>query len=110
MRLGGGGEAADGAARPILATRVDEAIVQEVQGHEPVREIVAGKTWQRQASAAGNTKAAQLALCLELSMWGFAACGMSGGFLITWFPYLLIGLVAATKEIFKGDPAAGTEL
>jgi putative inorganic carbon (hco3(-)) transporter len=72
--------------------------------------IYDARRMQRQSLAAGNSKAAQLALCLELSMWGFAACGMSGGFLITWFPYLLIGLVAATKEILKGDPAAGTEL
>ena len=38
------------------------------------------------------------ALGLELALWGFAICGMSGGFAWSWFPYLLIGLVAAAKQ------------
>jgi O-antigen ligase len=39
------------------------------------------------------------AMALELSMWGFVACSMSGGFVYTWWPYILVGLIAAAKRI-----------
>lgn len=32
---------------------------------------------------------------LEISLWGFLACGLAGGYVLSWFPYLLVGLVAA---------------
>jgi O-antigen ligase len=35
---------------------------------------------------------------LELALWGFAVCGLSGGFAYSWFPYLLIGLIAAARQ------------
>jgi putative inorganic carbon (hco3(-)) transporter len=37
---------------------------------------------------------------LELALWGFVACGLSGGFSYTWFPYILIGVAVATKRVF----------
>jgi len=39
------------------------------------------------------------ATALELAMWGFVACSMSGGFVYTWWPYILVGLIAAAKRI-----------
>jgi O-antigen ligase len=39
------------------------------------------------------------AMALELAMWGFVVCGMSGGFVFTWWPYILVGLITATKRI-----------
>ncbi|MBI4474028.1 MAG: O-antigen ligase family protein [Acidobacteria bacterium] len=44
---------------------------------------------------------------LELAMWGFMTCSLSGGFAYTWFPYLVIGLIVASKRISdaKGDAA-----
>ena len=36
---------------------------------------------------------------LEIAMWGFLVCGLSGGFSYSWFPYILIGLIVAAKHI-----------
>ena len=40
----------------------------------------------------GNSRAVS---CLEIALWGFLVCGMSGGFAFTWYPYLLLGLISA---------------
>jgi O-antigen ligase len=37
-------------------------------------------------------------LGLELALWGFAICGLSGGFAWSWFLYLLVALVAAARQ------------
>ncbi len=42
---------------------------------------------------------ATLGAGIEVAMWGFVVCGMSGGYVLTWFPYLLLGLAAAAKRI-----------
>jgi O-antigen ligase len=39
------------------------------------------------------------AMALELSLFGFVVCSLSGGFTYTWWPYILIGLIAAAKRI-----------
>jgi len=39
------------------------------------------------------------ATALELAMWGLIICFMSGGFMYTWWPYILVGLIAAAKRI-----------
>jgi putative inorganic carbon (HCO3(-)) transporter len=44
---------------------------------------------------------------LEVALWGFMVCSLSGGFSYTWWPYLLIGLVVATKHIAASLPAEG---
>jgi O-antigen ligase len=36
---------------------------------------------------------------IEVAIWGFVACGMSGGYLLTWFPYILLGLAASASQI-----------
>ncbi len=41
----------------------------------------------------------QYAGALEVSMVGFMVCGMSGGFALSWFPYILVGLICAAKKI-----------
>jgi len=48
----------------------------------------------------------QMAGSIELSLWGFVVCGMSGGFALSWVPYLFIGLVSALKKVVEGDPSA----
>jgi O-antigen ligase len=32
---------------------------------------------------------------LEISLWGFLVCGLAGGYVLSWFPYLVVGLVSA---------------
>jgi O-antigen ligase len=41
----------------------------------------------------------QYAMALELAMWGIVLCFVSGGFIYTWWPYILVGVIAATKRI-----------
>jgi O-antigen ligase len=36
---------------------------------------------------------------LEVSLWSAMICGLSGGFLLSWFPYLVVGLIASTRQI-----------
>ena len=42
-------------------------------------------------------------MALEAALWGLIACGMSGGYVVTWFPYLLLGLVSAACRM-KAEP------
>ena len=39
---------------------------------------------------------------LETSLWGFLVCGLSGGYVLTWFPYILTGLISAARRIPEG--------
>jgi len=45
-----------------------------------------------------NAELETYSLGLELALWGFVVCGLSGGFAWSWFPYLLIALIAAAKQ------------
>jgi O-antigen ligase len=40
-----------------------------------------------------------LGAAVEVSLWGLVFCGMSGGYVLTWFPYLLLALAAAARRI-----------
>jgi len=40
-----------------------------------------------------------LGAAIEVSLWGLVLCGMSGGYVLTWFPYLLLGLAAAARRM-----------
>ena len=44
---------------------------------------------------AGRRRAAGL----EISLWGAMICGLSGGFLLSWFPYVVVGLISSTRQI-----------
>jgi len=40
-----------------------------------------------------------LGVAVEVAIWGFLVCGMSGGYVLTWFPYILLGIAAAAGRI-----------
>ena len=42
---------------------------------------------------------AGLGAAIEVALWGLVVCGMSGGYILTWFPYLLLGMAAAARRI-----------
>lgn len=42
---------------------------------------------------------ARLAAALDLSLWGFVVSGLSGGYALSWFPYLLVGLISSTGKV-----------
>lgn len=46
-----------------------------------------------------NGPIGQYGMALGLSMWGVVVCCMSGGFIFTWWPYIIAGLIAAAKRI-----------
>jgi len=42
---------------------------------------------------------ANLGAGLEISLWGFVVCGLSGPYTLSWFPYILVGLVSAARRV-----------
>ena len=38
-------------------------------------------------------------IAIEVALWGFVICGMSGGYVMTWFPYILFGVGVAAGRI-----------
>lgn len=36
---------------------------------------------------------------LEIALWGFVVCGLSGGYALSWFPYILVALASAARRI-----------
>jgi O-antigen ligase len=48
---------------------------------------------------ASRPSMANLGAGLEIAVWGFVVCGLSGGYLLTWFPYILLGLVSSARRI-----------
>jgi O-antigen ligase len=39
------------------------------------------------------------ASALEIALWGFVVCGLSGGFAYSWWPYIVVGLGMAAKRL-----------
>lgn len=64
-----------------------------VHGHRRARE------WQR----AGRPRRFRAVSALTVSLWGLAVCGLSGGHVVSWFPYLILGLLSAA--LLLGGPA-----
>jgi O-antigen ligase len=56
-----------------------------------------GLYYSRRLALRSNTR--NLGIAVEVSLWGLAVCGMSGGYVLTWFPYILMGLAAAARRI-----------
>jgi len=49
----------------------------------------------------GALNARRLGTALAISLWGFVICGMSGGYILTWFPYILLALISSAFVVFK---------
>jgi O-antigen ligase len=47
----------------------------------------------------GREGVVELMAALEIAFWGFIVCGLSGGYVMSWFPYLLAGLIGASGRI-----------
>jgi putative inorganic carbon (hco3(-)) transporter len=48
-------------------------------------------------------RVAGLGAAVEGALWGFVVCGMSGGYVLTWFPYLLFGLLGASRRVGEAE-------
>lgn len=55
--------------------------------------------WKTSRSEQASENMRTLAAGLEISFWGFLVCGMSGGYVMSWFPYLLAGLTGAAGRV-----------
>ncbi len=47
----------------------------------------------------GRVGISRLMAALEIAFWGYFNCGLSGGYVMSWFPYLLAGLIGAAGRI-----------
>jgi len=58
------------------------------------------RAWRvRKAPQPGRDGVVELMAALEIAFWGFVVCGLSGGYVMSWFPYLLAGLIGAAGRI-----------
>ena len=67
-------------------------------GFVPFVLLIGVSLYQMRKLALGKA-ATDLGAAVEVSIWGLVFCGMSGGYVLTWFPYLLLGLAAAARRI-----------
>ena len=61
--------------------------------------LVIGLSLYHARKLALRPKTARLGSAVEGALWGFVICGMSGGYVLTWFPYLLFGLLGAARRV-----------
>lgn len=76
-------------------------------GSIPFFLFVGAGIWYARKLALSSAKKSMtnLGIALEVSLWGFVVCGLSGGYVLTWFPYILIGLVSAARRIETEEAA-----
>jgi O-antigen ligase len=44
---------------------------------------------------------------VEISLWGFIVCGLFGPYMMSWFPFMLVGMAAAAQKMAEWqEPAA----
>src|SRR5262249_39913906 len=72
-------------------------------GAIPFMVFIFASLWEASRLEAGPI--GDYAKALGLAMWGLVLCCVSGGFIYTWWPYILVGLIAAAKRI--SDSEAG---
>lgn len=52
----------------------------------------------------GRAELERICGSFEISLWAFLACGMSGGYLLTWFPYIWIAFASVVAVISDASP------
>jgi len=61
---------------------------------------------QLQKFHSGSDPLAGYGTAFEGSLVGFVVCGLSGGYMVSWFPYIIIGLISAATLIAKQNQEA----
>jgi O-antigen ligase len=56
---------------------------------------------RRLALGSADNGLAHLGAGLEISLWGFVVCGLSGPYALSWFPYILVALVSSARRIAR---------
>jgi len=72
-----------------------------ILGFVPFALLIGFGIWHARKIALNRSREgmSQLGAGLEIAVWGFVVCGLSGGYVLTWFPYILLGMVAAARQI-----------
>jgi O-antigen ligase len=74
--------------------------------------LLVGSAWLRARrivkQADKNDRLWSYGIALEAALVGYLVCGLSGGYLTSWFPYIIIGLISATA-ILLTDPRGRDE-
>lgn len=65
--------------------------------------LLHGHRRAREWKLAGRPRRFRLVSALTVSLWGLAVCGLSGGHVVSWFPYLILGLLSGA--LLLGPPA-----
>lgn len=63
------------------------------------------RTWR----LAGDRERSRMVSALAISLWGLVVCGVSGGYVLSWFPYLILGLTSAALLLPGPGEGAGAE-
>jgi hypothetical protein len=61
----------------------------------------AARVWKRR----GRHDLHRLVSALEISLYGYLVCGLFGGYLLSWFPYILLGLASAARLLSQHSVA-----
>lgn len=61
----------------------------------------------RQLARDEDNDIASIGTAVEASLWGLVVCGMSGGYVVTWFPYLLLALAGSARRFAAGREVVG---
>jgi len=61
--------------------------------------VFKGRRLARAWSRHGERTGYRLVSALEISLWGLLVCGLSCGYVFTWFPYLVLGLLSAAQAM-----------
>lgn len=67
-------------------------------GFVPFVVLIGFSIWHARGVAL-HSAAPDLGAAVEVSLWGLVLCGLSGGYTLTWFPYLFMGLAAAARRV-----------
>jgi O-antigen ligase len=61
----------------------------------------ASRLWKRRR----RSDLHRLVSALEISLYGYLVCGLFGGYLLSWFPYILLGLASAARLLSQHSVA-----
>jgi O-antigen ligase len=61
---------------------------------------------RRPGASRSEEELALIAGALQASLVGCLICGLSGGYVLSWFPFILVGLVSATRRVAALLPSA----
>jgi O-antigen ligase len=93
------------ARRIVRAAGAEESLIADLHEDTRKKEVPAACLRVNLRSMRQPSTAA-LVDGIAISLWGYIVCGLFGPYLMSWFPFILIGLVSATMKMRQQDTAA----